>query len=123
MKTKNKYTIKQRKALRTKAWGFFARYIRDRDGNTCVTCGNSAKMGYRMNAGHYLHKRENFNEDNVHCQDFWCNKIKKGNMRYYTLFMVKEYGVEFVENLLKLEKLPIKLESAEYYLDVIERYS
>ena len=43
-------------------------------------------------------------------------------MRYYTLFMVKKYGVEYVEYLLGLEKTPIKLESAEFYLDIIRRY-
>ena len=117
-----KYTIKDRKNLKARAWGFFAKYIRDRDGNVCVTCGSSAADGYRMNAGHYIHKRENFNEKNVHCQCFFCNKCRKGNMRFYTLFMVKKYGIEYVEYLLSLEKTPIKLESAQYYLDIIETY-
>ena len=120
---KLKFTIKQRKALKAKAWTLFSRFIRTRDGNSCVTCQNSEEKGQRMNAGHYIHKREDFNEKNVHCQCFFCNKIKKGNMRYYTLFMVKKYGVEYVEYLLSLEKNPIKLESAEFYIGIINKYS
>lgn len=123
MSISKRYTIKQRKALKKKAWTLYASWIRARDGNICVTCGKSLKDGYRMNAGHYIHKREDFNPQNVHCQCFVCNKIKKGNMRYYTIFMIKQYGVDFVESLLKKESEPIKLESAEFYLSVISVYS
>jgi hypothetical protein len=119
----SKFTIKQRKALKAKAWTLFSKFIRNRDGNACVTCSNSEAKGQRMNAGHYIHKREDFNEKNINCQCFFCNKIKKGNMRPYTLYMVKKYGIEYVEYLLYLEKFPIKLESAEFYLNIIEKYS
>jgi len=119
---KLKFTIKQRKALKAKAWTLFSRFIRTRDNNKCVTCGNSESAGYRMNAGHYIHKREDFSERNINCQCAYCNRRRHGNMQHYTLFMVKKYGVEYVEYLLGLEKTPIKLESAEFYLDIIRRY-
>jgi len=123
MKTStSKSTIKQRKALKAKAWVLFAKYIRDRDGNVCITCGNSAKDGFRMNAGHYIHKRENFNPRNINCQCAYCNRRRHGNMQHYTLFMVKKYGVEYTEYLLSLERQPIVLETAEFYLDIIDKY-
>lgn len=118
-----KYTIKERKLLKKKAWVLFSRFIRLRDNETCVTCGRTKKDGYVMNAGHYIHNRENFNECNISCQCFVCNKIKHGNMRFYTIYMIEKYGVEYVKELLKCELSPIKLESGEYYLKIINKYS
>ena len=118
-----KYTIKDRKKLKEKAWLIFSAWIRERDGHTCVTCGRRASDGFRMNAGHFCHNREDFNERNIHCQDFFCNKIKRGNMRVYTLRMVEWYGLDYVKELMLCEKSPPKLESAEFYLDIIKKYS
>ncbi len=117
------YTIKERKALKAKAWTLFSKFIRNRDGNACVTCSNSEAKGQRMNAGHYIHKREDFNERNINCQCAYCNRRRHGNMSHYTIYLVKKYGVEFVEELLKKEREPIVLESAQYYLSIIKKYS
>lgn len=118
-----KYTIKDRKKLKKEAWKVFSAFIRKRDNYTCITCGNKASDGFRMNAGHYCHNREDFNERNIHCQDFICNKIKKGNMRYYTIKMIEWYGLDYVKKLLECEKEKPRLESAEFYLDIINKYS
>jgi hypothetical protein len=112
-----KYTIKQRKALKKKAWGVFAKWIRERDGR-CVTCGSTDNL----QAGHYCHKRFDFCEKNINTQCLTCNWRRKGNMRYYTVYMIKLYGLPFVEELLQKEKTPIKLESAEFYLGIIDKY-
>jgi hypothetical protein len=129
MKSDKKYTIKERKALKKRAWVVFSKWIRNRDNNTCITCGNTkdtpTKSGKKMimNGGHYCHHREDFNERNIHTQCFLCNKIKKGNMRYYTIKMIEWYGLEYVKKLLECEKEKPRLESAEFYLNVIEKYS
>jgi hypothetical protein len=129
MKSDKKYTIKERKALKKRAWVVFSKWIRNRDNNTCITCGNTkdtpTKSGKKMimNGGHYCHHREDFNERNIHTQCFLCNKIKKGNMRYYTIKMIELYGLEYVKKLLECEKEKPRLESAEFYLNVIEKYS
>jgi len=126
---KIKYTIKERKALKKRAWGIFAKWIRERDNNTCVTCGlklgdkTSGGKPVHIHAGHFCHNREDFNERNVHAQCMGCNWRKKGNMRIYCLRMVEWYGVKYVKELLKCESRPIKLESGEYYLNIIEKYS
>jgi len=119
---KSKFTIKQRKALKTKAWTVFSLWIRTRDKFTCITCGKS-KPEVTIHAGHFCHNREDFNERNIHAQCMGCNWRKKGNMRVYTIRMVEWYGLDYVKELMLCEKTPARLESAEFYLDVINRYS
>ena len=124
-----KYTIKQRKLLKQRAWVVFSKWIRDRDNHTCITCG--AKEGQlskngkpiHIHAGHYCHNREDFNEMNIHAQCMGCNWRKKGNMRVYTLRMVEWYGLDAVKTLMLCEKEKARLESAEFYLNIIEKYS
>jgi hypothetical protein len=112
-----------------KAWTVFSKWIRERDNHTCITCGKDRntiqKNGKKISihAGHYIHNRESFNERNIHAQCMGCNWRKKGNMRFYTVRMVEWYSLDYVKYLLSLEKTPIKLESGEYYLDIIEKYS
>jgi hypothetical protein len=118
-----KVTIKERKRLKKRAWTVFAKFIRERDNNTCVTCGRTLADGYVMNAGHFIHNREDFNEKNIHCQCFVCNKIKHGNMKTYCIKMVEWYGIETVKELLKKERQESVLETGQYYLDIIQRYS
>lgn len=108
--------------LKKKAWVVFSKWIRTRDEYTCVTCLKSAPE-VMIHAGHFCHNREDFNERNVHAQCMGCNWRKKGNMRYYTLRMVDWYGLEYVRELMKCEKEKPRLESAEFYLNVIMLYS
>ena len=117
-----KYTIKERKLLKKKAWVIFSKWIRERDNMTCNTCGKSSPE-VMIHAGHYCHNRESFNERNIHAQCMGCNWRKKGNMRFYTINMVKWYGLEYVEKLLECEKEKPRLESADFYLQVISKYS
>jgi len=117
MKTKKRYTIKERKLLKKKAWVVFARYIRERDGK-CVTCGNKEHLA----AGHYCHKREDFNERNIHAQCYACNRCRKGNMRVYTMYMIDLYGIDSVRKLMECEKEKPRLESGEFYLAIMKKY-
>lgn len=124
-----KTTIKERKLLRDKAWVVFSKWIRNRDNNTCVTCGaikgEIKKNGKPVviNGGHFCHNRETFNERNIHAQCMGCNWRKKGNMRFYTLRMVEWYGIDYVKKLLECEREKPILESAEYYQNIIDKYS
>lgn len=119
----NKFTIKERKALKKKAWTLFAKYIRERDSNICITCGRSKSDGYVMNAGHFIHNRLDFDEKNIHCQCFVCNKIKKGNMKIFCIRMVEWYGLDYVKKLLECEKEKPRLESGDFYLNIIDKYT
>lgn len=116
-----KYTIKQRKLLKKRAWVVFSKWIRTRDNFTCITCGKSAPE-VMIHAGHYCHNREDFNERNINAQCMGCNWRKKGNMRFYTIYMIDKYGLDYVKELLKCEREKPKLESAEFYLDIIKKY-
>ncbi len=116
-----KYTIKQRKLLKKRAWVVFSKWIRTRDNFTCITCGKSAPE-VMIHAGHYCHNREDFNERNINAQCMGCNWRKKGNMRFYTIYMIDKYGLDYVKELLKCERGKPKLESAEFYLDIIKKY-
>lgn len=117
-----KYTIKQRKNLRDKAWVVFSKWIRTRDKFTCITCNKSAPE-VKIHAGHYCHNRESFNERNIHAQCMGCNWRKKGNMRVYTIRMVEWYGLDYVKELMRCEQQKPRLESAEFYLDIVKKYS
>ena len=118
---KPKYTIKQRKSLKKKAWTVFSLFIRTRDKFTCITCGKS-KPDVAIHAGHFCHNREDFNVSNIHAQCMVCNWRKKGNMRVYTIRMVEWYGLDYVKELMLCEQNKPKLESAEYYLKIINDY-
>jgi hypothetical protein len=124
-----KYTIKQRRALKKRAWVVFSKWIRNRDNNRCITCGKTRdtlnKKGKKsvIYGGHYCHNREDFNERNINAQCYTCNWRKKGNMRFYTIYMVDKYGLDYVKELLKCEQTKPKLESGEFYIDVIRRYA
>lgn len=123
-----KYTIKERKSLKKKAWAIFSFWIRSRDNFTCITCGktkwdkNKKGKNIIINGGHYCHGREDFNERNIHAQCMGCNWRKKGNMRYYTIKMVEWYGLDYLKELMLCEQQKPRLESGEFYLDIIERY-
>lgn len=116
-KTK-KITIKDRERLKKKAEIVFNKWIRERD-KKCMTCGESEKQLY---AGHFCHNREDFNERNKNAQCYTCNFRKKGNMRFYTIYMVDKYGLDYVKELLLCEKEKPRLESAEFYLNIINKY-
>jgi len=116
------YTIKERKALQKRAWTVFSKWIRNRDTHTCVTCGKS-QPEVKIHAGHYCHNRESFNERNIHAQCMGCNWRKKGNMRFYTIRMIEWYGLDYVKELLLCEKEKPVLESAQYYLSIIKKYT
>jgi hypothetical protein len=117
-----KYTIKERRLLKKKAWEVFSRWIRNRDNHTCITCGKS-QPEVKIHSGHFCHNREDFNERNIHAQCMGCNWRKKGNMRFYTIRMVEWYGLDYVKKLLECEKQKPVLESGEFYNDIITKYS
>lgn len=123
-----KYTIKQRKLLKARAWVVFSLWIRTRDNFTCVTCGKDRNFIQKngkpisIHAGHFCHNREDFNERNIHAQCMGCNWKKKGNMRYYTIRMIEWYGLKYVKKLMLCEKEKPKLESGEFYENIINKY-
>lgn len=123
--------MKKIKPLKAKLWKLFSEYIRLRDADSngmvsCVTCDSSGKwQGDYFQAGHFLGGRNNgilFVEECCHAQCSRCNRFPDSmtGKRYYD-FMLKEYGLETIEELQHLKKNPPKLDS-EWYEKEIEIY-
>lgn len=114
-------------SLKKKLWKLFSKYVRERDGYKCVTCGKEA-TGSGIHAGHFITgatctAKLYFDETNVHAQCYHCNINLSGNWVKYEEFMEKKYGKEHVENL----KLRRTLEMGEkvtheWYEDKIKNY-
>jgi hypothetical protein len=128
------------KTLKRKAQEIFKKWIRMRDclktfGSTgdgdCYTCGKHYKFE-DLQAGHFQqgsHGATYFLEDNVHAQCCGCNTFKHGNLVPYTLNMIKEYGQERVDELIRLNHTTKKFKASEYeeiitkYKNLIEKLS
>ena len=68
---------------------------------TCVTCGNKAHWKEMQN-GHFISRGKyptRWDVYNCHIQDYRCNVALNGNYIEYTMFMIDNYGRDFVEEL------------------------
>jgi hypothetical protein len=95
--------------LKQKVWKAFSLYIRLKDAdalgyNYCYTCG--ARLHYKeLQAGHGLGGRTNsilFDEELVKPQCKQCNIYKFGNQEVFHLKLIKEHGLKWFEDKLKL---------------------
>ena len=90
----------------------------DFEGNcTCVTCGKRDHWS-NFHGAHFISRKwlaTKLMEENIHPCCPRCNGPLGGNMIPYTIFMIDNYGREFVETLEKL-----KHESRKYYRDEVE---
>lgn len=102
-KKPKKKKVKSRSKLIKELDTAYSQYIRLKDSikgiATCVTCGAKANYkllqnGHRITRGNYKYRRS---DDNCHVQCMRCNIFLSGNYKAYTLFMIKKYGLEFVE--------------------------
>ena len=69
---------------------------------SCVTCGVTRHYKDSMQGGHFIGRRwtaTRLLEENIHPQCARCNGPLKGNPVAYTLFMIDQYGREFVDEL------------------------
>lgn len=83
------------------AQGAFNAFIRERDGNLCISCGRHHQG--QIHAGHYLsvgaRPELRFELDNVHSQCSACNNYLSGNIVLYRINLIKKIGLERVEYL------------------------
>ena len=94
--------------LKRKLWEVFAKWIKQRDANTCFTCGRKA-TGSGLHAGHFVAKSVGglalyFHEDNVHSQCFNCNINLSGNQYIYG----QKLGEKKVKELYKIKQQTTK---------------
>jgi Bacteriophage Lambda NinG protein len=85
----------ERSRLVKKLDSIFSKFIRNRDKNICITCGNPASDN-----GHYIPRARmqfRFDEKNCHAQCKICNWTLESNHDIYRKKMIGLYGESFVE--------------------------
>jgi hypothetical protein len=88
-------------SLRKKADAIFSRYIRQRDGGLCYTCG-LRKHWKEMQNGHFVPRQYlalRYDEINCHCQCYACNMLFNGQPSVYSLNLHRDYGTDCVRAL------------------------
>lgn len=120
LKVKSYWSRKKKPTgLKAKAWKTFATWIKERD-KQCVTCGQRDKL----DAGHFFHNCLDFDEMNVNAQCQKCNRFMGGNLAQYSIYLLRKYGKEKMEDLEKRHWLALRGEfrSDEDYRKLIEKY-
>jgi hypothetical protein len=130
-----KHTKKKRKKLPTfssleaKLDRVFSVYIRTRDADeggtvSCCTCGKL--MHWKdSQCGHWIkrqHRATRWDERNCAAQCPSDNLYKSGAMDEMAGYIVRRYGVEAMEDLLRLKRTTVKHTRADL-LEMIERFS
>jgi 5-methylcytosine-specific restriction endonuclease McrA len=98
------------------------KYARLRDqyesGVRCCTCGSVGKM----DGGHFLptsgYGAIRYNTNQIHQQCVNCNQYNGGRPIEYEQFMIKKYGMKYVENLKATKNIRRKY-TVEYYQKLI----
>ena len=110
---------------KSSAWRWFALFIKERDGWTCITCGRRYKDA-RMNAGHFIqadgHLNTYFNEENVNAQCSGCNIWGQTTILEYRRALNRKYGDGTDEKLEKLGKVKVKRPTNKELLIIAKTY-
>ena len=118
---KREYNEKDKAYLTKKAQSTFNKYIRKRDGSTCISCGNTTRQ---IHAGHFKPVGRNhqlrFNEMNCHSQCSICNNHLSGNLVAYREALIALYGEARVQALENSNE--VKSYSVEELKEIIETY-
>ena len=127
-KNKRKPIRKQSKntisKLKREAWKVFSLWIRNRDNWICYTCGAQRK-GAGMHAGHFVPRSHNstlFDPMNNHAQCATCNIWKRGEPGIYASRLLKEYGREAFEDLVKRGRETKQFKPSELE-EIIKKYA
>lgn len=116
-RSSNDYSVLMKNAVET-----FNRWIRNRDAKRlngiCYTCRNPGSE-----AGHFRHNNNatKFNEIFVNLQCTQCNRYQSGNLGIYAIRLIKEYGQEKVDELIKLSHTTVRFNKTELRA-IIEKY-
>lgn len=117
--------------LKDIAWRVFSRYIRavrdmapDSPGTSvCYTCGKEDSWA-KMQCGHFEGRISSgtfLDERNNHAQCPECNMWKKGNLRVYARYLVRDYGKTILDELAEMNTKPLK-RNHEGWVKLILKY-
>ena len=90
--------------LKKDLWKVFSRYIRERDGYICITCGKDLSVDkVSCDAGHFIPKTRGnsiyFCEENVNAQCSSCNRYQHGKLYEYAVRLEQKYGEGILQRL------------------------
>lgn len=95
-------------ALKRKLWKLVSRYVKDRDGNTCFSCGKGGLSGNGWHAGHLFPAGSSalirWEPKNLAPQCFHCNINLGGNGAAYAQRFIERYGIDEFQRLSKLSR-------------------
>lgn len=96
-------------------------YIRARDGDTCISCGDHA--GRLITAGHYRHASQpalRFHWANINAQCSRCNLYLSGNLAAYEKALIEKVGQDVVDYLNRDH--PVYKYTLEDYKEITEYF-
>lgn len=106
----------------------YSRYIRltyAKNGSvSCVSCGQVDDVKHMQN-GHYVSRQfhaTRWLDRNCHPQCYRCNVALEGNYPNYTMFMIRTYGPQIIEELIELSKVTPKF-SKQDLMDKLTHYT
>jgi hypothetical protein len=103
----------------------FSEYIRLRDSDTngictCISCG--FKDHWKdMDCGHYIvrkHMSLRFSERNCNAQCQNCNRFKYGNLKGYSMGLIRKYGPNILEELNTAKNQTVKI--GRYEIEIMK---
>lgn len=100
----------------------FSEYIRLRDSNPngwvkCYCCGKIIFWNKGCHNMHFIprqHLSLRFNEKNCHAGCVKCNSFNNGNIEEYVLHLMKDYGIDIIQNLRNMKHILTKISDTEY---------
>lgn len=87
-----------KKKLHKQAWGLMSEVVRREAKGVCFTCGKVGNWK-EMHCGHFKHGKLDFDFRNLKSQCPKCNTYESGKLDVYGIKLVREYGIEFVNQL------------------------
>lgn len=92
-----------RKTLHKKCWKLMSEWVRRKDadwkGETeCFSCSVRSPWS-ELHAGHFYHRRLDFDPRNIRPQCSLCNVFYNGRRAEYALRLVREHGMDWVDQL------------------------
>lgn len=99
------YLKELKKKVHSKTWKLMSEWVRRKDANLdgmneCYTC-NHWKHWKELQAGHFKHDKLDFDERNLKPQCPQCNSYKSGCLDVYAERLLKEYGLEWFNKLVR----------------------
>lgn len=114
---------KTKKSYEVAAWTAMSKYIRERDGWICYTCGKKA-YGRSMHAGHLFPRTKKilkFDYRNVKAQCAACNKFNEGETAVYINRFIREFGMKLYDFFYTIRNRT-KIRSVEDFIKIKKYY-